>query len=239
MTLILSGTDGLSDVDGTAATPAIRGTDANTGIFFPAADTIAFSKGGAEAVRINSGGELSIGKTLASESYTTGNGYGFASPTADPFFSVVNVAATGSNSCIYLNKRNSNATNGLIMFLSNNGSSQGTVGSITHNGTNTSYSTASDYRLKENIQPMTGALAKVATLKPVTYTWKADGSSGEGFIAHELQEVCPSAVIGEKDGEEMQGVDYGKLTPILTAALQEAITKIKTLEARIAVLEAK
>jgi len=198
-----------------------------------------FQSGGSELARINSNGELSIGKTQASESYTTGNGYGFALPTVDPFFSVVNVAAAGVNSCIYLNKRNSNATNGLIMFQSNNGSSQVTVGSITHNGTNTSYNTSSDYRLKENIQPMTGALAKVATLKPVTYTWKADGSSGEGFIAHELQEVCPSAVIGEKDGEEMQGVDYGKLTPILTAALQEAITKIKTLEARIAVLEAK
>jgi len=61
MTLILSGTDGLSDVDGSAATPAIRGTDANTGIFFPAADTIAFSEGGAEAMRIDSSGNVGIG----------------------------------------------------------------------------------------------------------------------------------------------------------------------------------
>jgi len=61
MTLILSGTDGLSDVDGTAATPAIRGTDANTGIFFPAADTIAFSEGGVEAMRIDSSGNVGIG----------------------------------------------------------------------------------------------------------------------------------------------------------------------------------
>lgn len=61
MTLILSGTDGLSDIDGTAATPAIRGTDANTGIFFPAADTIAFSEGGTEAMRINSSGNVGIG----------------------------------------------------------------------------------------------------------------------------------------------------------------------------------
>jgi hypothetical protein len=53
MTLILSGTNGLSDVDGDASTPAVRGTDANTGIFFPAADTIAFSEGGAEAMRID------------------------------------------------------------------------------------------------------------------------------------------------------------------------------------------
>jgi hypothetical protein len=60
MSLILSGTDGLSDVDGTAATPAIRGTDTNTGIFFPAADTIAFSEGGVEQMRLNSSGDLQM-----------------------------------------------------------------------------------------------------------------------------------------------------------------------------------
>ena len=60
MALILNGTDGLSDVDGTAATPAIRGTDANTGIFFPAADTIAFSEGGTEQMRLNSAGDLQM-----------------------------------------------------------------------------------------------------------------------------------------------------------------------------------
>ena len=63
MSLILSGSDGLSDIDGTAATPAIRGTDTNTGIFFPAADTIAFSEGGAEAMRIDSDGDVGIGTT--------------------------------------------------------------------------------------------------------------------------------------------------------------------------------
>ena len=61
MTLILSGTNGLSDVDGTAATPAIRGTDANTGIFFPAADTIAFAEGGTESMRLDSAGNVGIG----------------------------------------------------------------------------------------------------------------------------------------------------------------------------------
>jgi hypothetical protein len=63
MSLILSGTDGLSEVDGTAATPAIRGTDANTGIFFPAADTIGFAEGGAEVMRIDSSGDVGIGKS--------------------------------------------------------------------------------------------------------------------------------------------------------------------------------
>jgi hypothetical protein len=63
MSLILSGTDGLSDVDGSAATPAIRGTDANTGIFFPAADTIGFAEGGAEVMRIDSSGQVGINRT--------------------------------------------------------------------------------------------------------------------------------------------------------------------------------
>ena len=66
MTLILSGTNGLSDVDGSAATPAIRGTDANTGIFFPAADTIAFSEGGVEAMRIDSSANVGIGTSSPS-----------------------------------------------------------------------------------------------------------------------------------------------------------------------------
>jgi hypothetical protein len=66
MSLILDGTNGLSDVDGTAATPAIRGTDANTGIFFPAADTIAFSEGGAEVARFDSAGNFGIGTTSPS-----------------------------------------------------------------------------------------------------------------------------------------------------------------------------
>jgi hypothetical protein len=82
MSLILSGTDGLSDIDGSAATPAIRGTDANTGIFFPAADTIAFAEGGAEIARFDSSGNLLVGTTSAATPSTTGfisvaNSFGF------------------------------------------------------------------------------------------------------------------------------------------------------------------
>ena len=67
----------------------------------------------------------------------------------------------------------------------------GLVGEIISTNSSTAYNTSSDYRLKENVAPMTGALAKVAQLKPVTYTWKVDGSAGQGFIAHELQAVVP------------------------------------------------
>ena len=69
MSLILSGTDGLSDVDGSAATPAIRGTDANTGIFFPAADTIAFAEGGVEVARFNSSGQLGVGTATVATNF--------------------------------------------------------------------------------------------------------------------------------------------------------------------------
>ena len=72
MTLILNGDTGLSDVDGSAATPAIRGTDSNTGIFFPAADTIAFAEGGVESMRLDSAGNLLLGTTSAS---TPGTGF--------------------------------------------------------------------------------------------------------------------------------------------------------------------
>jgi hypothetical protein len=77
MTLVLNGTNGLSDVDGSAATPAIRGTDANTGIFFPAADTIAFSEGGAESMRIDSSGNVGIGTSSPAAKLSFGTGAGF------------------------------------------------------------------------------------------------------------------------------------------------------------------
>jgi trimeric autotransporter adhesin len=73
MTLILSGTNGVSDIDGSAATPAIRGTDANTGIFFPAADTIAFSEGGVESMRVDSSGNVGIGTSSPSRTLEVRN----------------------------------------------------------------------------------------------------------------------------------------------------------------------
>jgi hypothetical protein len=83
---------------------------------------------------------------------------------------------------------------------------------------------------------MTGALAKVAALKPCTYTWKSDGSAGQGFIAHELQEVVPDCVTGTKDAvdadgnPQYQGVDTSFLVATLVAAIQELKAEIDLLK---------
>jgi hypothetical protein len=126
------------------------------------------------------------------------------------------------------------------------------AGRININGSSASYITSSDYRLKENIAPMTGALAKVSQLKPCTYTWKEGGQASQGFIAHELAEVCPDAVVGEKDAVNEdgsinpQGIDTSFLVATLTAAIQEqqAIIQsqadtITAMEARLTALENK
>jgi hypothetical protein len=128
-----------------------------------------------------------------------------------------------------------------IRFLDSSGTK---IGEIEQNGASTvSYTTSSDYRLKEDVQPMVGSVDRLMALKPVNFAWKVDGSRVDGFIAHETQEIVPEAVTGEKDAvdkdgkPEYQGIDQSKLVPLLTAALQEALQKIETLEARIAALE--
>jgi len=120
------------------------------------------------------------------------------------------------------------------------------VGNISTNGSNTAFNTSSDYRLKENITEITDGITRVKQLNPSRFNFIADPENTvDGFIAHEVQDIVPEAVSGEKDAvdsdgkPEYQGVDYGRITPLLTAALKEAIGKIEMLEARIAVLEAK
>jgi hypothetical protein len=128
---------------------------------------------------------------------------------------------------------------GLFEFSNPNG----LVGSITTSGSTTAYNTSSDYRLKEDVQPMVGSVDRLMALKPVNFAWKVDGSRVDGFLAHEAQEVVPECVTGEKDAvddegnPQYQGIDQSKIVPLLTAALQEALTKIEALEARVAALE--
>ena len=129
-----------------------------------------------------------------------------------------------------------------MMYFYNGGTFKGR---IYHNGTTMLYADQSDYRLKENVQTMTGSIDRIKKLNPVTFDWKADGKASEGFLAHEVQNVVPTAVAGEKDaeitelGEGIQIMDYGKVTPVLVGALQEALAKIEILETKVAALESK
>jgi hypothetical protein len=118
------------------------------------------------------------------------------------------------------------------------------VGTITYTNTATAYNTSSDYRLKENVVPLTGAIDRVNDLQVHRFNFIADpDKTVDGFIAHEAQAVVPECVTGEKDAVDddgnpvYQGIDQSKLVPLLTAALQEAIGEIESLKARVAALE--
>ncbi|QIN96917.1 hypothetical protein [Synechococcus phage S-H34] len=150
--------------------------------------------------------------------------------------------STGANQASWniICSRPSGPNQGHIRFF--NGSSE--VGFIATSTTATTYSTSSDYRLKENVAPFTGGIARLQQLKPCRFNFIADPSAVvDGFIAHEAQAVVPEAVTGEKDAVDdkgnpvYQGIDQSKLVPLLTAALQEAVAKIETLEARLNTLE--
>ena len=311
MSLILNGTTGISDVDGTAAAPALTGTDTNTGIFFPAADTIAFAEGGVEAARFDSAGNLgigvvpsawgstkalqfdygsfaasgSIGLNVAGNAFYNGTNwiyratgsafnyaqtssghlwYNAASGTAGDTISFTQAMTLDSSGRVLINT--TTADNNYQVKIDGNAAARsplrcsmdstssvtqvgffnpnGAVGSISTSGSSTSFNTSSDYRLKEDIVLMAGALAKVTQLKPCTYKWKVDGSDGQGFIAHELQAVVPECVSGEKDAVDAdgnpkyQGIDTSFLVATLTAAIQEQQALITALTTRITALEA-
>jgi hypothetical protein len=103
------------------------------------------------------------------------------------------------------------------------------VGNITTNSSNTTYSTSSDYRLKYDYKDLQ-ALDLINNLKIYQYKWKVDNAIGYGVMAHELQEYVPYAVTGQKDGEEMQAVDYSKIVPVLIKAIQEQQKQIEELK---------
>ena len=228
-TISLPDADGavvLTDVDGTVALAA-------TG-----SNIITASTNGAERMRIDSSGNLLVGTTETISGF-----FGSKIQVACGNNSGINIQTTtaAANSSVNIWNATDSGTRSLVNFYTN--TSRSLKGSISSNGSTTSYNTSSDYRLKENIAPMTGALNKVAQLKPVTYKWKVDGSASQGFIAHELAEVVPDCVTGEKDAVDAegnpvyQGIDTSFLVATLTAAIQELKAELDATKAEVAALK--
>jgi len=189
-----------------------------------------------DAMIIDSSGNVLVGTTsTAPRDFASGGGIALQPAAASEF-------ASASSSVSFINYTGSSAGSGTFITFRQQGAARG---SISTNGSVTAYNTSSDYRLKNTIAPMTGALAKVSQLKPVTYKWNANNSESEGFIAHELAEVVPQCVTGEKDEIDAdgnpvyQGIDVSFLVATLTAAIQEQQALITTLTARITALENK
>ena len=131
----------------------------------------------------------------------------------------------------------------MISFRGNDDTEEG---SIHISQSATSYGTSSDYRLKENQVNISDGITRLKQLKPYRFNFKKyPDTTVDGFFAHEVTPTVPEAITGDKDATNSDGsikpqnIDQSKLVPLLTAALQEAITKIETLETKVAALEAK
>ena len=182
-------------------------------------DNIKFKTGASERVRINSLGYLMINTS----------------------------SVHGTNARLYVNGANSSTAGMAIVNNNDSGtiysmyvlnSSDSLIGGISNNGSSTTFATSSDYRLKENINYDWNGTEKLKQLKPAQFNFINNGDETvEGFIAHETDSIAPYAVVGEKDGEEMQSMDYGRITPILVKAIQEQQTQIEALQAEINTLK--
>ena len=164
--------------------------------------------------------------------------------------SVTNGGANDGNFCIEFSSASRNAIKlrdtynyGSTTYMVLVGGSA-TVGSITGTTGQAFYNNLSDYRSKENHIKITDGIEKIKLLKPIRFNYKTDPSTlCDGFFAHEVTPAVPTAVTGEKDAVDSDGkidpqmLDTGKIIPLLTAALQEAIAKIETLESKVATLE--
>ena len=219
------------------------------------------SGGGIQLTRNNSGGSVidaiegggarffTFTGAVGSESYTErmrlssdGDlflGTGGAIPSASQSGFAIQ---DNAGKCLTQQATNDTGVNAMCQFINPNG----VVGIISTSGSNTVYSTSSDYRLKENVTTSWDATSRLKHLKPSRFNFKADkDTTVDGFLAHEVSSIVPEAIIGEKDAVdkdgniEAQGIDQSKLVPLLTKALQEAVAKIETLEAKVTALESK
>ena len=191
-------------LNGTEVGQIYHGSD-NINFYAGTSNYLRFSAGSAERMRITSGGDLIIGATSTS------------SPS-------IYISPDSGGGALY---KNTNSTNSrTAAYFQINGT---TVGTISTSGSSTTYATSSDYRLKTDYKDFSG-LDLVSKIKAYDYEWKSDKSRSYGVIAHELQSVINYAVTGVKDGEQMQGVDYSKIVPVLIKAIQEQQQQIEQLK---------
>jgi hypothetical protein len=186
---------------------------------------IAFGTNNTERMRIDSSGNLLVGVSTFANN-TLGVAIRGASTGASD--ESVRCAVPSTGSTLQIGFYNAN----------------GRVGSVSTSGTSTAFNTSSDYRLKENVVEMTGALDRVNQLQPKRFNFIADADTTvDGFLAHEVQDIVPEAITGEKDAvdsegnPDYQGIDQSKLVPLLTKAIQEQQTIIDNLTTRIEALE--
>lgn len=225
------------------------------GMYLPADGTLAWSTVGSERMRIDSSGNLLVGKT------SVGTGTAGLQLRGDGANGLLQASRTSGEAAAFHRLTDSGQ---LVRFFRD----VTEVGSISVTTSATSYNTSSDYRLKENVVDMDGAIDRVKALQPRRFNFITDADTTvDGFIAHEVSDVVPEAISGVKDGTkeeeyevtpavldddgnvvteavigtrtvpDYQGIDQSKLVPLLTGALQEAIAKIETLETRIEALE--
>jgi hypothetical protein len=229
-------------VAGTAALPAITTTgDTNTGIFFPAADTIAFAEGGAESMRIDSSGNVLVGTTTRSndEKVTinqSANAVGL-SIRSNGGPALGNYESSDTTRSTYWTFGRDNAVTGNYVFAYG-GTLRGSISLST--GT---YTASSDSRLKKHITNITYGLNEVMAMRPVTYLMNEEADTAKkhlGFIAQEIKAVLDEAVDDLIDPEtQFYMLDKGGLVPVLVKAIQEQQTIINDLKARVEALEAK
>jgi hypothetical protein len=184
-----------------------------------------------ERMRITSGGDVCVGTDT-----------GRPDSAADPGIAITPAGKFYIYSTSDYGVYNTNTTGKKIYFRIDNVEK----GTIQFNTNSVAYNTTSDYRLKENVVEMTGALDRVSQLKPSRFNFIGDVDViVDGFLAHEVQEIVPEAISGEKDAvdeegnPDYQGIDQSKLVPLLVGAIQELKADNDSLKARIETLENK
>ena len=223
------------------------GTLYNNGTVWGVASTTGTSLATAAANTTNSllavdgvSGGVRIGTTSNIFNSATNERASIKNPSTGAALTLQSTDVTGGFPILYLSSTDTTSSQNAVVFQRTGG----VVGTISTTASATAYNTSSDYRLKQNVTALTGAIDRVKTLSPKRFSFIAEpDKTVDGFLAHEVTTV-PEAIVGTKDQVDgdgnpvYQGIDQSKLVPLLTAALQEAVAKIESLEARITALEA-